>query len=191
MHREGSNGFTLIELLVVIGIIMILVGLVIETMSHAREMARQTTCISNLRQIGQATMMYTQDWGDLPNGDNCITALYNSYTGQTQEIWMCPDDHPTPPVRPPQRFSYEYSWWWDWQRPKVTNAEAKRKLGFTNFPVFFCSWHTIGNGTSQHHMTYFLVLFTDGRVERFIAPYRKGWGALYSGIWQKYRQTIN
>jgi prepilin-type N-terminal cleavage/methylation domain-containing protein/prepilin-type processing-associated H-X9-DG protein len=59
-----GHGFTLIELLVVIAIIAILAAILFPVFSQVREKARQTTCLSNLKQIGQATMMYVQDYDE-------------------------------------------------------------------------------------------------------------------------------
>jgi prepilin-type N-terminal cleavage/methylation domain-containing protein/prepilin-type processing-associated H-X9-DG protein len=58
----GRPAFTLIELLVVVGIIAILAGILFPVMAGARAKAHQTTCTSNLRQIGVAIMMYRDDW---------------------------------------------------------------------------------------------------------------------------------
>jgi prepilin-type N-terminal cleavage/methylation domain-containing protein len=55
------RGFTLIELLVVIAIIAILAAILFPVFAHAREKARQTSCLSNLKQLGAGMIMYSQD----------------------------------------------------------------------------------------------------------------------------------
>jgi prepilin-type N-terminal cleavage/methylation domain-containing protein/prepilin-type processing-associated H-X9-DG protein len=57
------RAFTLIELLVVIAVIAILAALLFPVFASARAKARQTTCTSNLRQIGVAITLYREDWG--------------------------------------------------------------------------------------------------------------------------------
>src|SRR6266516_1564184 len=61
MDRQG-RGFTLIELLVVIAIIAILAAILFPVFAQAREKARQTSCISNLKQLSLATIMYVGDY---------------------------------------------------------------------------------------------------------------------------------
>lgn len=61
---KRSSGFTLIELLVVIAIIAILAAILFPVFAQAREKARQSTCMSNLKQIGLATMQYIQDYDE-------------------------------------------------------------------------------------------------------------------------------
>jgi prepilin-type N-terminal cleavage/methylation domain-containing protein/prepilin-type processing-associated H-X9-DG protein len=66
MHaRHRRRGFTLIELLVVIAIIAILAAILFPVFAQAREAARKTTCISNLKQSSLAILMYTQDYDEV------------------------------------------------------------------------------------------------------------------------------
>src|SRR5436190_4127132 len=58
------NAFTLIELLVVIAIIAILAAILFPVFAQAREKARQATCISNLKQISMAMIMYVNDYDE-------------------------------------------------------------------------------------------------------------------------------
>ncbi len=59
------SGFTLIELLVVIAIIAILAAILFPVFAQAREKARQSSCQSNLKQLGTAFLMYSQDYDEL------------------------------------------------------------------------------------------------------------------------------
>lgn len=95
---QRNRAFTLIELLVVIAIIAILAAILFPVFAQAREKARQATCQSNLKQIGAAVQMYSQDYDEtLPNsgtgpdgGDD--TGILQPYTKQLfgQGIWRCP-----------------------------------------------------------------------------------------------------
>jgi prepilin-type N-terminal cleavage/methylation domain-containing protein/prepilin-type processing-associated H-X9-DG protein len=62
--RSCRHGFTLIELLVVIAIIAILAAILFPVFAQAREKARGISCISNTKQIGNALMMYVQDYDE-------------------------------------------------------------------------------------------------------------------------------
>ncbi|BCM89799.1 hypothetical protein IAD21_01647 [Abditibacteriota bacterium] len=62
--RQERLAFTLIELLVVIAIIAILAAILFPVFSRARENARRTSCLSNLKQLGLGMMQYTQDYDE-------------------------------------------------------------------------------------------------------------------------------
>ena len=66
-----KRGFTLIELLVVIAIIAILAAILFPVFARAREKARQTSCLSNVKQISLGIIMYLQDY------DEALPFLYN------------------------------------------------------------------------------------------------------------------
>jgi len=64
MQQHKRSGFTLIELLVVIAIIAILAAILFPVFARAREQARKTSCLSNLKQLGLGFLMYAQDYDE-------------------------------------------------------------------------------------------------------------------------------
>lgn len=111
MKTKGS--FTLIELLVVIAIIAILAALLFPVLSGARERAKRTGCVNNLRQISTAVLMYAHDNSDTlprlanPNsyqGATCYfyRELIKGYLGMSgpprpgDELFICPSEKPGP-----------------------------------------------------------------------------------------------
>jgi len=96
-----SNGFTLIELLVVIAIIAILAAILFPVFAKAREKARQSTCQSNLKQIGVALGMYMQDYDEtVPDayGTKSYDDMIKQYLDKpgnpaSPSIYACPSDN--------------------------------------------------------------------------------------------------
>jgi len=121
--QRPRRGFTLIELLVVIAIIAILAAILFPVFAKARERARQTACLSNMRQLGQALMEYATDYDEkLPssyyyqNGANSQQG-YVQWSGmimpyvQNMQVFVCPQHKvggwaptcfTTPPVEAPE-----------------------------------------------------------------------------------------
>jgi len=107
---RARNGFTLIELLVVIAIIAILAAILFPVFAKAREKARQTSCASNLKQLGLAVIQYVQDYDEampvgeynssLNSGNNYY--YYGNWTVsiypyvKSAGVFTCPDDVTTP-----------------------------------------------------------------------------------------------
>ena len=75
-----QRGFTLVELLVVIAIIGILVALLLPAVQAAREAARRTTCLNQLRQMGIAMQNHVSAFGVFPTGGNVPNPLIQDYT---------------------------------------------------------------------------------------------------------------
>jgi prepilin-type N-terminal cleavage/methylation domain-containing protein/prepilin-type processing-associated H-X9-DG protein len=100
MRKNRTEAFTLIELLVVIAIIAALAAILFPAFSAAREKARQTSCMSNEKQLGLGFMQYVQDNDDYfpcsdNNGQGWGGKIY-PYVKST-DVYGCPDD-PTAPT---------------------------------------------------------------------------------------------
>lgn len=111
--RHRPAGFTLVELLVVIGIIALLLSILLPVLGKAKEAANSAKCLSNMRQIGVAVVLYTNDNNNkwLPpykgaektptytpsgspgwSGPFFFTFLSGRYLKEDPKVWVCPTD---------------------------------------------------------------------------------------------------
>jgi prepilin-type N-terminal cleavage/methylation domain-containing protein/prepilin-type processing-associated H-X9-DG protein len=100
--------FTLIELLVVIAIIAILAAILFPVFAQARAKARQVACLSNMKQIGTAVMMYSQDYDELivPSQNGGGTTLVSWPTLifpyiKNRDVFVCPAGNEAPSAPDP------------------------------------------------------------------------------------------
>jgi prepilin-type N-terminal cleavage/methylation domain-containing protein len=109
-RKNAFKGFTLIELLVVIAIIALLAAILFPVFSRAREQARRSACLSNLKQIGLGVMQYTQDYDESYPASSVViqetptlllapwSTVIQPYVKSTQ-IFVCPSTSSTTAAR--------------------------------------------------------------------------------------------
>jgi prepilin-type N-terminal cleavage/methylation domain-containing protein len=109
MKIRRNKNFTLIELLIVIAIIAILASLLLPALKRARSMAKMTSCINNLKQLGASTQVYSGDYdgyvmyaGDLMAGYNYMRGFYTYFAPEDCDplkhlpVFNCPENRETP-----------------------------------------------------------------------------------------------
>jgi len=110
------KGFTLIELLVVIAIIAILAAILFPVFAKAREKARQSSCLSNMKQLALATLQYAQDYDErLPmrwqasDPNFTIPSMIEPYI-KNRQVFQCPSWSTTRTHTGIGTYQLSYTW---------------------------------------------------------------------------------
>lgn len=131
---RGSQAFTLIELLVVIAIIALLISILLPSLRNAREQAKCTVCLSNMRQIGLALRMYATE-----NRDGIPSMSCPAYDADPKNYWMavlqrtvkqhlvarCPSDESSKPF-------------FDWEHPPGSDDETALDYRWCSYAINVC-----------------------------------------------------
>jgi prepilin-type N-terminal cleavage/methylation domain-containing protein len=187
--QQRRRAFTLIELLVVIAIIAILAAILFPVFAQAREKARQASCLSNCKQIGNATMMYLQDYDEaypshytaagvgvhtLPDG-----RLFQGHVGwplviypyiKNQQVFLCPsdenprlkysDDGRSNPYRPSDAWSKPIPMSY-LENSGIYLRSAPLSLAAINFPA---ETYWVADGNGRHPVGFSAHLLPSGEV---------------------------
>jgi len=197
MRRSPSAGFSLIELLVVVSVIAILSAILFPVFAQARETARRTTCLSNLRQLITAHHLYVQDYDEvlpawfLPGANGLITwpVFFRGYYRDPQILhqgFVPPADM----IQPPCLADYALLSWgptgdgsrydphsrWPGSEWRPGEPPQPMRLGEVRRPAetaqfadgFTCIEETAID--SQHEDYALQVAFVDGHARRVSHP---------------------
>jgi general secretion pathway protein G len=159
-----SRAFTLVELLVVIGIIALLIGILIPTLSKAQQQAKITACMSNVRQLTQGWLMYTQDFkGNLPwaetNAERNLDGSINTANKARRDGWVV--DVPGDPAYN-TRASVEKGLLWKY----CSAAETYRcpaSIDTANLRSYSISNHMNGDPVFAGHLSFWESGLTPGQ----------------------------
>jgi prepilin-type N-terminal cleavage/methylation domain-containing protein len=170
------RGFTLIELLVVIAVIAILAALLLPALGAAKESARMAICRSNLKQVGDATHQYVNEYNQVfpsmaaPVGYDAWAAG-TQYKGDPKtgdlypymddvDVWLCPSDKGDRPgggsgiPGVDYTFSYDMNWaTFDWNYPGEWNYQYPSR--------YFLLGRSLGDFVDTENVVYYVEENTD------------------------------
>jgi len=142
-YAANRRGFTLIELLVVIAIIAILAAILLPVFMMVKRSAKKARCLSNLRQIVNAAMLYAEDYQGWTPAPQYRFTVWGDHLGWTERISKyMKSAHQTNPIKgenkaylcPEQQFNYGYGI--DWAHGTRSHPLDANLIGFNLFSVY-------------------------------------------------------
>lgn len=205
MCTRGRGGFTLIELLVAIAIIAILAALLFPTFTQAKNSAKGTACVSNLKQIGVAAQLYMVDSDDrYPLGHAPLTDPLTSFDGggdyephfiellrpyvknrNAEGVWRCASDTSSKFTKDGDatelHVSYSVNGWFEYgaQASQVGTPAEKIHVTEANDDDH-CHWWTLGRTSMIDPIPAFADLPVKTRAEQFTTRHHEGANHLYA-----------
>ncbi len=164
---KTSHDFTIVELLAVIAIISILAGLLFPVLGKAKEKARKSACISNLRQLGISVNSYAGSNSDyLPmsirvgSGPDDSRAINNILEAQSRKVFECPAD--SEKNYDGQTFFDKYGTSYEWNAWLSGRKIDKPEIGVLNLQVCM---PMMGDANNYHGKSGRNYVYSDGSVK--------------------------
>lgn len=195
---SGRPAFTLVELLVVLAIIGILAGLMLPSLAQAKGQARRAGCLSNLRQIGLATRLYTDQESSYPPAwvgpEQRWMDLIKPFLDKSSRVYLCPADPQPQAVTwdPSIHLSYginvfrfgdrDSSFWYGVRANRVRRPAQTILFADCTPGKYYCGGGSVFSEPvvdvdPRHPRSSFVAVFCDGHVETRRRTHQHEWDA--------------